>query len=383
MSNSQRLDRIIGVALSVTGGVVALIAHAFVIRYFLIKYETSRPKEEGDIRSHPEEKQKESGLVLHRGACHCERVRFRIRAPSILTTFDVKSSKIRSSLCPISEIKWLHLCADIHGCLFPAKILKLSPRNHFSRYTRLRVAKTPLECTLSAVFVAFMFSFRHQRNLSKFMSMWTAWTSPRLNEHEPLINLSTTHMHVLRQTKLPNLSIEGAVELWLSSQCFRLYRPWCIFSRAHMHMCVCRTTASALLWKAGVFWRAWPPLCLGLGKPMIQAASTGPRMWKWLFRCRCPCPLLHFPLLSTVPVRTRWAQCPRKVASASPCRHRWERWEKFQWTRRCIVSWDDISHTTWSPTPMVGATTRVEGVVWCRICCTRCLCGVVWTSQGW
>jgi hypothetical protein len=109
----RTLDRIIGIVATLTGGLVFAFAHSWVTRVLLVGGKKRGFWErEGDNKSNDgrggkgkaskgdENHQaryasmKSGPLVVHNGMCHCQRVRFRIKAPQNIKAVDVPS-KIR------------------------------------------------------------------------------------------------------------------------------------------------------------------------------------------------------------------------------------------------------------------------------------------------
>lgn len=126
-TSPKTLDRIIGIVATITGGLVFAFAHTWVSRVLLaggkgrVFWESDRggDRENGKERGHSSgygQKSKSQGggagagvdenhearyrshesgpLVLHNGMCHCQRVRFRIKAPQNLKAVDIPT-KIR------------------------------------------------------------------------------------------------------------------------------------------------------------------------------------------------------------------------------------------------------------------------------------------------
>lgn len=102
LSNPRAFDRLIGIMATITGGLVIMMAQSWVRSIIAAERKKSKKAKqdiEGDAFHQSRYKENnplydKSNTVLHNGMCHCQRVRFRIRAPTVLKAVDVPS-KIR------------------------------------------------------------------------------------------------------------------------------------------------------------------------------------------------------------------------------------------------------------------------------------------------
>ena len=94
MSDRRSYDRLIGILTTVTGGLLLYVAHHWV-KQLVVQYKKekkeNKPNTPDDLH---ELRYNKKSLVIHNGSCHCERVRFRIKAPKVLNAVDIPS-KIR------------------------------------------------------------------------------------------------------------------------------------------------------------------------------------------------------------------------------------------------------------------------------------------------
>jgi len=129
-SSPRTIDRLIGIVATLTGGLVFAFAHSWISRVLLgaggkelfgsegegsdksksksgsagwfsrrktpssSSSSSSSPSSKGDESYQARYGINSGPLVLHNGQCHCQRVRFRIKAPQILKAVDIPS-KIR------------------------------------------------------------------------------------------------------------------------------------------------------------------------------------------------------------------------------------------------------------------------------------------------
>ncbi len=94
MSDRRSYDRLIGILTTVTGGLLLYVAHQWV-KQLVIQYKKEKKE---NMNNAPDDLHElryvKKSLVIHSGSCHCERVRFRIKAPKVLNAVDIPS-KIR------------------------------------------------------------------------------------------------------------------------------------------------------------------------------------------------------------------------------------------------------------------------------------------------
>lgn len=102
MRDTRSFDRFIGIVTAITGGLVMMVAHSW-IRKIIIENRTKSKKNDNrkktsstptDADEYYNIRYAKKQTVLHNGACHCQRIRFRIRAPRVLHAVDIPS-KIR------------------------------------------------------------------------------------------------------------------------------------------------------------------------------------------------------------------------------------------------------------------------------------------------
>lgn len=93
-------DRLLGILASLTGGLVIYVTYQWTsARIKESKKEDARKKKEytttkDGVDEFHDVRYRQKLLYYHDGACHCQRVRFRIKAPKILKAVDIPS-KIR------------------------------------------------------------------------------------------------------------------------------------------------------------------------------------------------------------------------------------------------------------------------------------------------
>jgi hypothetical protein len=94
-SNSRAVDRIIGIGAAVIGGIALYVAKNYGMDWYLqCKRLIKDLSHNSSNRSHsrrPPELGQDTSLHLHRGSCHCERIRFRVHAPRVLVALQYPS----------------------------------------------------------------------------------------------------------------------------------------------------------------------------------------------------------------------------------------------------------------------------------------------------
>ena len=94
MSDRRSYDRLIGILTTVTGGLLLYVAHHWV-KQLVVQYKKEKKEKKPNTPDDLHElRYNKKSLVIHNGSCHCERVRFRIKAPKVLNAVDIPS-KIR------------------------------------------------------------------------------------------------------------------------------------------------------------------------------------------------------------------------------------------------------------------------------------------------
>ena len=118
MSDRRSYDRLIGILTTVTGGLLLYVAHHWV-KQLVVQYK--KEKKENKPNTTPDDlhelRYNKKSLVIHNGSCHCERVRFRIKAPKVLNAVDIPSKIVLISshqqinyklfLYPQSQLQYL------------------------------------------------------------------------------------------------------------------------------------------------------------------------------------------------------------------------------------------------------------------------------------
>jgi len=117
---SRSLDRIIGLASTVAvGGVVLLALHSW-IKNVIIENRSKKRKEKGDDVFYSRHGTPSNANVIHNGSCHCHRVKFRIKAPTVLNAVDIPS-KIRYPRVTITSKNFESLTEDGIMSLYAVK----------------------------------------------------------------------------------------------------------------------------------------------------------------------------------------------------------------------------------------------------------------------
>jgi hypothetical protein len=117
MGSTRTVDRLIGVFVTISGGLVVLVVHKWLRKIIAENRLKSKQQQynnlnnnnnknnnsqqNGGDESYKARYKKNLNTTIHHGSCHCQRVRFRLHAPKILQAVDIPS-KIRFpriSLC--------------------------------------------------------------------------------------------------------------------------------------------------------------------------------------------------------------------------------------------------------------------------------------------